>query len=182
MEQTVVIWACLVRPSFCDLKSFSKEWQRIWISGWYGAKKYNNGMPLNRNDVVELLRRRLEISIVKPRYGAPVNLTDNVPFRICCYSDNPEEAAKIANAVVDGYRAFWQEEHRQVNAVPIERRVTVLDPAVPAYRPVRPNRPLNLILGAFAGVLIGVVVAPLLLGLVACIGNRRSPPAIPQRA
>jgi len=139
-------------------------------------------MPLNRNDVVELLRRRLEISIVKPRYGAPVNLTDNVPFRICCYSDNPEEAAKIANAVVDGYRAFWQEEHRQVNAVPIERRVTVLDPAVPAYRPVRPNRPLNLILGAFAGVLIGVVVAPLLLGLVACIGNRRSPPAIPQRA
>src|SRR6185503_16100320 len=30
------------------------------------GKKYNNGMPLSRNDVVELLRRRLEISIVKP--------------------------------------------------------------------------------------------------------------------
>jgi uncharacterized protein involved in exopolysaccharide biosynthesis len=140
------------------------------------GKKYNNGQPMNLTDVLAMLKSRLDISIVRPRDGSPVDLTDNVPFRICAYSDNPEEAARIANAVVDGYRAFWQEESHQASAVPKERRVTVLDPAVPAYRPVRPNKPLNLALGAFAGVLVGAIIAPLVLGLVAWGGNRRSSP------
>lgn len=146
------------------------------------GKKYNNGQPLNVVDVVALLKSRLELSFVEPASGSAVSIADSIPLHIRAYSDDPQEAAKIANGVVDAYRAFRLEENRQAGATSMERSVTVLDLAVPAYRPVRPNKQLNIVIGALAGILIGVIIAPLILGFVTSIRKNRNAPGIPQKA
>jgi capsular polysaccharide biosynthesis protein len=141
------------------------------------GKKYNNGMPLNVNDTVAMVKSRLEI------YYLPLATTaDSVALRISSYSDNPNEAANIVNGVVDAYRTFRVEQSSQANMASMERKVTVLDTAVPQFRPVRPNKQLNMVIGALAGILVGVIVAPLVLGLFAWIKNRRSVSSLPQKA
>src|SRR6185295_14562144 len=48
----------------------------------------------------------------------------------------------------------------------------ILEKAVPPYRPARPNRPLNIALGAVAGVFLGGI-AGLIFSLLAWIKQRR---------
>jgi capsular polysaccharide biosynthesis protein len=139
------------------------------------GKKYNNGTPLKLADVVQILKSRLEIFVIKP------DKTDSVPFRINAYSDNPDEAARIANSIVDAYRSFRLEQNRQAGATSRERMVTVLDTAVPQLHAVRPNKPLNIVIGALFGVLVAVIIAPLVLGFFAWIKNRRTVSGVPQK-
>ena len=152
------------------------------------GKKYNNGAPINISDVVALLKSRLDVSPMKSRRGAGTDISrvvsaidnsDTVLVNIRAYSDNAEEAAKIANSVVEAYRLFRQEEDHQTGAAPIERRVTIMSHASADYRPVRPNKQLNIFIGALAGILIALIVAPLVLGFFAWIKNRRNPPRVP---
>jgi capsular polysaccharide biosynthesis protein len=146
------------------------------------GKKYNNGQPLSVSDVVEILKSRLDVFVVKPRGDSTASTKDSVPIRIRAYSDSSEEAARIANGIVEAYRAFRVEENRRAGATSMERTVTILDSALPQYRVVRPNKPLNIIIGAILGMLVAVIIAPLLLGFVAWVRNRRSAPGLPQKA
>jgi len=55
--------------------------------------------------------------------------------------------------------------------------VEIIDRAEPAFRPVRPNKPLNLLVGAFVGTLSGAMVG----GAVAW-GRFRVRPKTPSHA
>jgi uncharacterized protein involved in exopolysaccharide biosynthesis len=163
------------------------------------GKKYNNGDPLNVADAVAILKTRLDISVLELRQAggrvmpgqtwkasSPVAVARSLraaaaPVRICAFSDNATEAALLANGVAESYRDF-RRESRQASAAPIEREVTILDAAVPDFRAVRPNKPLNYVVGALAGLLIGVITAPIVLGIIASIREGRNAATVPQKA
>jgi uncharacterized protein involved in exopolysaccharide biosynthesis len=69
------------------------------------------------------------------------------------FSENPHEAATIANAIAESYKTFTIEVASEKIEVerPQSSSVTIVDPAVPGLRPVRPNKPLNLVLGGLTG-------------------------------
>src|SRR6185312_10927 len=139
--------------------------QAVW------GKKYNNGGLLIVSDCVALLKSRLEVSALKP----------NV-LQIRAFSDDAEEAAKLANGVVEAYRDYRKERDIQAGGAPDVRGVTILDQAVPIHRPVRPNKPLNIMMGGLAGIFLGSIIASIVLGIVVSIRRKSVPPRIPQNA
>ncbi len=145
------------------------------------GKKYNNGVPINASDAVALLKARLEVSVVAG-HDASGRALSEIPLRIRTFSDNPEEAARLANGVVDAYRDFRMKEYHPADTASILMKVTVLDRAIPAYRPVRPNKPLNMVIGALAGILLGSIIASIVLGIVAAIRKKSNAARIPQNA
>lgn len=82
------------------------------------------------------------------------------------YSEDPREAAVIANGVVEAYR--------ESAAIPRDLNVELVDPAEPSMRPVRPNIPLNLALGVLLGTIVGIGGALSVKG-----GRGKSPPLAP---
>ena len=146
------------------------------------GKKYNNGTALNVRDAVSILQNRLDVVAVGARAAAGSANPEGTVVRINSYSDNADEAAKIANALVESYREIRSEEVQPSDTVPRERRVFTIMEATPDYRAVRPNKQLNIAIGTLAGILIGLIVAPLALGIFAGIRNRRSAPTIPLKA
>jgi uncharacterized protein involved in exopolysaccharide biosynthesis len=63
-------------------------------------------------------------------------------------------AAKIANEIARVY----VEHHRQVAAAGSSANgfsLEIIDTAVPAFRAARPNKPLNIALGALGGLVLG---------------------------
>jgi capsular polysaccharide biosynthesis protein len=58
------------------------------------------------------------------------------------------------------------------NVIPRAMSVEIVDRAVPALHPARPNKPLNLVLGAAAGGVLGLLAG----GLVLLFGSRRVRP------
>jgi autotransporter-associated beta strand protein len=68
--------------------------------------KENGGERLEKKAAIALLKKRLVLN--------PVNNTKLI--EIGARSDNPEEAAKIANAVAEAYRAYRFETRRQLTA------------------------------------------------------------------
>jgi hypothetical protein len=145
------------------------------------GKKYNNGEPLNASDALNLLKSRLEVSVVTGHdaYGQAPSET---PIRIRTFSDNAEEAARLANGVAEAYRDYRRERDLHAGGSPDVRRVTILDPAVPVFRPIRPNKPLNMVVGALAGILIGSIIASIVLGIVAAIRKSWNAARIPKNA
>ena len=83
-----------------------------------------------------LLKSRMEVR--------PLRNTSLISIGV--YADQPEEAARIANEIVKTYKD-------RDNLGPFQ--VEVVDQAMPAVRPIRPNKPLNLALGAFLGLVLG---------------------------
>ena len=69
-------------------------------------------------------------------------------IEIRVYSEDPREAAQIANTVAEAYQ--------ETIAVGKEIKVEIADMAEPARRPVRPNIPLNLAGGVVLGLLVGM--------------------------
>ena len=83
-----------------------------------------------------LLRGRVDLR--------PVPNTSVIEIR--SYSEKPDEAAKVANAIAEAYRDHWN--HADLAASVFSGpRVENLDHAAPDFRPVRPNKPLNITLG-----------------------------------
>jgi uncharacterized protein involved in exopolysaccharide biosynthesis len=58
-------------------------------------------------------------------------------------------------------------------------RVEILDRAVPAYRPVRPNKPLNITLGVVMGLVLGLVVGAGACWAAFAMGRKEPPPVVP---
>jgi uncharacterized protein involved in exopolysaccharide biosynthesis len=83
---------------------------------------------------------------------------DLIEIRV--FSDDRDEAAKLANAIADTYR-----EDRS-SAFSVE----IVDKAVPGLRPVRPNKPLNIALGILGGMLLALAAGAGMAGVAAWIG------------
>jgi uncharacterized protein involved in exopolysaccharide biosynthesis len=72
------------------------------------------------------------------------------------YSEDRREAAQIANAIAESYRDYCgraQLEQQKAASVRMPAaRVQITDLAEPGNVPVRPNKPLNIFLGAVLGI------------------------------
>lgn len=118
------------------------------------GKKYFNGETLKTAESLQILKGRLSL--------APVR--DTKLIAITVYSDDRREAAAIANAIATAYQDFYLEKQRPEAAkaaagatdAPV---VTIIDTAEPAAKPCKPNKPLNIALGALAGMILGSVAA-----------------------
>ncbi len=116
------------------------------------GRKYAGGYPLKTSEALTLLKARLDLR--------PVRNTSLIEIRV--FSDNPSEAAQLANAIADSYREY------RARIIPPE----IVDKAVPGLRPVRPNKPLNIVLGILGGVLLGLAAGGGMAGLAAWLGRR----------
>jgi uncharacterized protein involved in exopolysaccharide biosynthesis len=68
------------------------------------GKKYANGATLRTSETLSLLKARMDLR--------PVRNTSLVEIRV--YSEQPAEAAKLANAVVDAFRDYRQQQQRRL--------------------------------------------------------------------
>ena len=124
------------------------------------GKKYFNGEMLKTKESLQILKGRLSL--------VPVRGTKLVAITV--FSDDRHEAAILANAVAEAYRDFSTEQQKASAAKAADARVIadppvlITDLAEPASRPCKPNKPLNLALGAFAGVVLGSIAAGLVYG------------------
>jgi capsular polysaccharide biosynthesis protein len=118
------------------------------------GKKTANGAPLEPSLTLTLLRSRLEIRTVR----------NTSLIEIRAFSDQPAEAARLANAIAQSYQAYRSH---------IASTETV-DYAVPGLRPVRPNKPANIAVGVMGGFLLALAAGAAVAGIVAWL--RRKPP------
>ncbi len=125
----------------------------------YWGKKYFNGETLKTTESLQILKARLSLESVR---GADL-------IAITAFSDDRREAAQIANAIATAYQNFCSERQKADGAKPLDPRIIAdamvifVDPAEPASKPCKPNKPLNLALGAIAGAGLGAMAGGLLL-------------------
>ena len=136
------------------------------------GKRYANGDRLKTSETMTLLRGRLDLR--------PVPNTSVIEIR--SYSERPEEAAKVANAIAFAYQThFLQSAALKSRAARAELtgmsspaskparpdpaaslsndpHVEILDRAVPGISPIWPNKPLNITLGVLMGLVLGFLV------------------------
>jgi len=140
------------------------------------GKKYNAGQPLSGLDIEAMIRYRIEVQLIH----------NTQMLQITAYSDNPGEAAKLANGIIAGYRACLAEKAAMTSTVSsgmvVDETVDIIMPAVPQFRPVRPNKRFNAVVGALAGLMAGLVVAPFVLGFVGEVRKSKVPPVMPQNS
>jgi serine/threonine protein kinase/capsular polysaccharide biosynthesis protein len=123
---------CEVMQSEAILGSVIKE---LNLDQEWG-RHYGSGQALNAAETMTLLKSRMTVR--------PLRNTSLISISI--YADQPEEAARIANEIVKAYKD-------RDNLGPFQ--VEVVDQAMPATSPIRPNKPLNLALGALFGLVLG---------------------------
>jgi capsular polysaccharide biosynthesis protein/predicted Ser/Thr protein kinase len=123
---------CEVMQSEAILGTVIKE---LHLGREWGMR-YGDGHSLNAAEAVNLLKSRM---VVRP-------LRNTSLIAISVYADQPEEASRIANEIVETYK-------NRDNLGPFQ--VEVVDQATPALRPIRPNKPLNLALGVLCGLVLG---------------------------
>lgn len=131
------------------------------------GKKYNGGQPMTESEVESMILSKLEI--------APVRNSDIIV--ISAYSDSPEEAAHLANKVAEAYRQTCAGIAQQNNPTPrtsVAPSVVIIDEAVPNSIPVRPNKSLNMVLGAMFGIVMGLLVGVTGAGLIAAAKKHRN--------
>jgi len=111
-----------------DALDLGREW----------SKRYGRGEPLKRAEIMALLKSRMDLRLVRN--------TSIIAIKV--YGERPEEAARIANEIAQTYK-----DHNNLSSF----RVEIIDRAVPGFRPVRPNKPLNLAVGLLLGLVLGTV-------------------------
>jgi capsular polysaccharide biosynthesis protein len=102
------------------------------------GKRYANGDRVKTSETILLLKGRIDLR--------PVRNTSIIAIRV--YGDQPDEAAQIANEIAQTYK-----NHNNLSSF----RVEIVDRASPALRPIRPNKPLNLAIGALLGLVLGTL-------------------------
>lgn len=145
------------------------------------GRQYASGAVLTTATSTELLKQRLVLR--------PIRNTSLIEISV--FSETPDEAAELANAIADSYVGFRQEQLRDylnsaksrsaaelvVSGEPQLWQVQIVDRAEPPGRPVRPNRPLNLLVGAGIGAGLGLAVS--VATFLWLRGRRRGQPAVP---
>jgi uncharacterized protein involved in exopolysaccharide biosynthesis len=211
---------------------------RLDLNAKWG-KKYNAGEKLKTDETMAILKGDMMLT--------PVRNTKLIAITV--YSDDPKEAAQIANAIADAYRdyriqsahssaeldlarsqrefqnnetqveqlraevnslgqqlkvgseisanpspqeqSYWDkkqyldgllETHKTLYAkieaakidaqIPKTSMVQITDPAEPGFRPVKPNKPLNIFIGTVAGGFLGLIAGAASALLSAKLGNR----------
>jgi len=104
-----------------------------------------------------LLKRQVDV-----RYS-----TGGALFEITGYSEDRDEAAQLANKIVEVFR-------RQTSG----KEVQVLETAELSSRPFRPNKLLNLAQGLGAGIFLGAIIGTLVGLISAWRAKRRQPPQV----
>jgi uncharacterized protein involved in exopolysaccharide biosynthesis len=108
------------------------------------GKKFAAGERLKTSETMNILKGRMDL---RPRRGTSI-------IEIRVFDDNASEAAMLANAIARAYQNH-REQQTSESAGSRPVRVEIMDRAVPGLRPVRPNKPANLAIGALAGMLFG---------------------------
>jgi capsular polysaccharide biosynthesis protein len=116
------------------------------------GKKYTGSGPLKTPETLALLNARIELR--------PIRNTSLIEIR--AFSDQPAEAAQLANAIAQSYRVY---RSHILSA-------DIVDTAVPGLRPVRPNKPMNIVLGIAGGILLGLASGTGMSGLAVWIRRR----------
>jgi uncharacterized protein involved in exopolysaccharide biosynthesis len=121
------------------------------------GKKYFNGEILKTSESMQILKNRISFT--------PVRNTNIIA--ITAYSDDRQEAANVANELAQAYNHFSVE--RREAAQSSTNQLWIADPpsllvdlATPAARPCKPNKPLNIALGAVFGIVMGAGAAAML--------------------
>jgi uncharacterized protein involved in exopolysaccharide biosynthesis len=106
------------------------------------AARYHQQEPLSRERALDILRRSLEVRAIR---GTP-------RVEIRAYSHSPEEAALLANGVARAGISNILAAAPQAQGKPEQ-----IDIAVPSRKPARPNKAVNLLLGALVGAFLGIM-------------------------
>ncbi len=126
------------------------------------AQRYGETDPLATERTLQLLRRMVQVRPVRGTGAAEIRVQDL----------DRNEAAHLANAIA---RTGVTNAVFATASDP-QGRSEIIDLALPALKPSRPNKPLNLALGAlvgaFLGVLAGGVAARLAIGIALRSGAR----------
>ena len=143
-----VIQSELILGKVIDEQHLQEKW----------GKLYANGDRITRSEAIGLLKREMSLHPVR----------NTILIEIQIFSVNPDEAADLANDIARVYAKYRNEATGSAasgsralegtaidKAFPKRTQVTIIDTAVPGRRPVRPNKPLNLAIGALAGLLFG---------------------------
>jgi uncharacterized protein involved in exopolysaccharide biosynthesis len=152
--------ARVVAPDAADLQIFQsaellKEVSKKLNLPETFAARYGENRPLEDKRVEDLLRR----SVLARRLPR----TDLIEIRV--YSRSVAECAQLANEIAEtGAR---QAQH---GSGPIR----IVEQAVPPLRPSRPNKPLNLALGAVVGIFLGTMAGGVGAKLAVGFGGPRS--------
>lgn len=114
------------------------------------SKKYNRGSALTIDRAETILRRKLGLQRV----------TNTRMVQISATSDDPDEAAELANGVAKAYRLFKARESLGA----IESQVFVIQPAIPGEYGVRPDKVLVVTIGVAAGIMLGLLAGGVAAG------------------
>jgi serine/threonine protein kinase/capsular polysaccharide biosynthesis protein len=116
------------------------------------GRRFGGGAPLKTPETLALLKSRLVLR--------PVRNTSLIAISVS--GDRPEEAAQIANEIAQSYKS-----HNNPGSFQVE----IVDRALPPPRASRPNKPLNLALGALLGLVLGTAAGA---ARVALHANKKS--------
>ena len=131
------------------------------------GKRYANGTALNTVESLDILKQNVQLSPVK----------NTRLIAITVYSEDPNEAAQIANAIAESYRDYRQQlelesthdsmENNHEAAAPTLAKVLVqiTDTAEPGRAPVKPNKTVNIALGIILGILLAAGAGTGIAGL-----------------
>jgi capsular polysaccharide biosynthesis protein len=118
------------------------------------GKKYNGGEPLETTKTLEMLKKKITLS----------NEGNSKLIDIAVYSEDKNEAAQIANAIVQSYQDYRTASRikfppEKLDArIPIFPTVEIVESAKPGLDPVRPNKALNIVSGTIFGIILALVV------------------------
>jgi capsular polysaccharide biosynthesis protein len=134
------------------------------------GKEYNAGVKLKSAVTMQLLKQRLEVR--------PIRNTRVIGVTV--YSEDRDEAAQIANEIGNSYCVYlYQTQDELTTNVPSGARLLpgtprLVELAKPGRKPVRPNKVLNLAIGAAAGILLGAIAGGIFAGLASPLGRKAS--------
>jgi capsular polysaccharide biosynthesis protein len=117
----------------------SKVVEKLDLASEWG-KKRAAGDRLKPVEAIGLLKRQMDLR--------PVRNTELIEIAVS--SDDPAEAAKLANTIAEAFRDYRLEQNRllkteaeKANPRPLESyAVEIVDSAIAPAKPIRPNRPL----------------------------------------
>ncbi len=109
------------------------------------GRRYRPGQTLTPDEAVPMLRGLLDVR--------PVRMTSLLAVEV--FDQQPDEAAQIADEVAEVYRRRYENAQAERNG-PVRLHVEIIEHAEPGLAPVRPNKLLNLTLGALAGLVLAL--------------------------
>ncbi len=129
------------------------------------GKRYLKGEQLQTEESYKLLQNRLSLVPIRNTKLINVSVT----------SEDPREAALIANAVAENYQDYFKRATANTNLeTAANLTVQIIERAEPSQVPSRPHKPANMITGAFCGLVLGACAGGLSAWLVPKFGQRRA--------